>query len=56
MGELSGWVKIRPVNKFVSKIAISVYGVIQDFYAPLLVGENALEIEWLLEALERKSR
>jgi len=51
---VTGWGETRPVNPFVGETAISVDGAIRDFYAPLLVGQNALEIERLLEALERK--
>jgi len=51
---LTGWGEIRPVNPFVGETATSVYGAIRDFYAPLLIGQNALEIERLLESLERK--
>jgi muconate cycloisomerase len=51
---LTGWGEIRPVNPFVAETAMSVYGALRDFYAPLLVGQNAFEIERLLEALERK--
>jgi muconate cycloisomerase len=51
---LTGWGEIRPVNPFVGETATSVYGAIRDFYAPLLIGENAFEIERLLDSLERK--
>lgn len=51
---ITGWGEIRPVNPFVGETASSVYGAIRDFYAPLLVGKNAFEIEHLLDVLERK--
>lgn len=50
---LIGWGEIRPVNPFVGETAMSVYGAIRDFYAPALVGQDALQIEHRLEALER---
>lgn len=51
---ITGWGEIRPVNPFVGETASSVYGAIRDFYAPLLMGQNAYEIERLLYVLERK--
>jgi len=51
---LTGWGEIRPVNPFVGETATSVYAAIRDFYAPLLVAQNAFEIERLLDMLERK--
>jgi len=51
---ITGWGEIRPVNPFVGETTASVYGAIRDFYAPLLVNQNAFEIEHLLDKLERK--
>ena len=51
---LTGWGEIRPVNPFVGETATSVYAAIRDFYAPLLIAQNAFEIGRLLDALERK--
>ena len=47
---VEGYGEIRPINPFVGEMAGSMYPVIRDFYAPLMIGRNVIEIESLLNA------
>jgi muconate cycloisomerase len=51
---LSGWGEIRPVNPFVGETASSIFSSVRDFYAPLLIGRDAMEIQSLLNDCERR--
>src|SRR5258705_2964589 len=49
---LSGWGEIRPVNPFVGETAASMFTCLRDFYAPLCIGRDALQIEDILRHCE----
>ena len=49
---LSGWGEIRPVNPFVGETAASMFACLRDFYAPLCIGRDALQIEDILRHCE----
>ena len=49
---LSGWGEIRPVNPFVGETAASMFACLRDFYAPLCIGRDALQIEDILRSCE----
>lgn len=51
-GGLSGWGEVRPVNPFVGESAASMYATLKDFYGPLIMGRNALDIVDVLRACE----
>lgn len=51
-GGLSGWGLVRPVNPFVGETAASMFACLRDFYAPLCIGRNALNIEDILRGCE----
>ena len=48
-----GWGEIRPVNPFLGETAASIYHTLRDFYAPILVGRDALRIDAALSACEK---
>jgi len=52
-GGVSGWGIIRPVNPFVGETASSVFSTLRDFYAPALVGKDALRGTALLLQCEK---
>jgi muconate cycloisomerase len=47
-----GWGMVRPINPFVGETASAMFYALRDFYSPLLLGSNALQIESLLRACE----
>src|SRR3954470_13562969 len=49
---MSGWGEIRPVNPFVGETAASMFACLRDFYAPLCIGRDALNIEDILRNCE----
>ncbi len=51
-GGLSGWGLVRPVNPFVGETAASMFACLRDFYAPLCLNRDALQIEDLLRRCE----
>lgn len=51
-GGLTGWGLVRPINPFVGETASAMFYALRDFYSPLLLGRNALQIESLLRACE----
>ncbi|MDB5801403.1 MAG: hypothetical protein JWL63_2342 [Rhodocyclales bacterium] len=51
-GGLSGWGLVRPVNPFVGETAASMFACLRDFYAPLCIGRDALNIEDILRNCE----
>ena len=53
-GGLVGWGEVRPVNPFVGETAASIFSNLRDFYAPLLLGRNPMEIDGLWHELNRK--
>jgi muconate cycloisomerase len=53
-GGLSGWGEVRPVNPWIGETAASVYTCLRDFYAPLIVGLDAMNIEQVLRACHAK--
>jgi L-alanine-DL-glutamate epimerase-like enolase superfamily enzyme len=54
-GGLSGWGEVRPVNPFVGESAASMFATLRDFYGPLIVGRNALDIVGILRDCEQHS-
>jgi muconate cycloisomerase len=52
-GGVDGWGIIRPVNPFVGETASSVFSTLRDFYAPALVGKDALSGTALLLQCEK---
>lgn len=52
-GGITGWGEIRPVNPFLGETAASIYHTLRDFYAPIIVGRDALRIDAVLSACER---
>ena len=52
-GGISGWGEIRPVNPFLAETAASMFFALRDFYAPIIVGRDAFNIESILCACER---
>ena len=53
-GGVSGWAEVRPVNPWVGETAASVFACLRDFYAPVAMGMNAVDIEAVLRACLRK--
>ena len=53
-GGLIGWGEVRPINPFTSETAASMFSNIRDFYAPILIGRNAFDIESILGALDSR--
>jgi L-alanine-DL-glutamate epimerase-like enolase superfamily enzyme len=53
-GGLSGWGEVRPVNPWIGETAASVFSCLRDFYGPVLLGRNALDIERTLRACHAK--
>ncbi len=51
-GGINGWGLIRPVNPFVGETASSMFAALRDFYAPALVGKDALRWTALLRQCE----
>lgn len=53
-GGLSGWGEVRPVNPWIGETAASVFSCLRDFYGPLVLGRDALQIESVLRACHAK--
>jgi len=53
-GGLSGWGEVRPVNPWIGETAASVFGCLRDFYGPLILGRDAMQIESVLRACAAK--
>jgi L-alanine-DL-glutamate epimerase-like enolase superfamily enzyme len=53
-GGLVGWGEVRPINPFVGETAAAIFANLRDFYAPMLVGRNAVEIDAINRDLERR--
>ena len=53
-GGISGWGEVRPVNPWVGETAASVFACLRDFYGPLIIGRDALQIENVLRSCERQ--
>ncbi|MEO7726370.1 MAG: enolase C-terminal domain-like protein [Burkholderiales bacterium] len=51
---ISGWGEVRPVNPFVGETAASMFACLRDFYGPLCIGRDALQIEDILRYCELK--
>lgn len=51
---ISGWGEVRPVNPWIGETAASVFTCLRDFYAPLVLGRDALQIESVLRACQQK--
>ena len=51
-GGVTGWGEVRPINPFVGETAASMFHALRDFYATLVLGRNALQIEDTLRACE----
>jgi L-alanine-DL-glutamate epimerase-like enolase superfamily enzyme len=51
---ISGWGEVRPLNPWIGETAASVFACLRDFYAPLILGRDALDIEQLLRACFQK--
>lgn len=49
-GGITGWGEVRANNPFVGETAASMFSNVRDFYGPLLIGRNALDIDalWFL--------
>jgi L-alanine-DL-glutamate epimerase-like enolase superfamily enzyme len=52
-GGLSGYGEVRPVNPFVGESAASMFATLKDFYGPLVIGQNALDLDAVLRGCER---
>lgn len=53
-GGITGWGEARPINPFVGETAAGMFSNLRDFYAPLLIGRDAMQIEAALRACERR--
>jgi L-alanine-DL-glutamate epimerase-like enolase superfamily enzyme len=53
-GGLSGWGEVRPVNPWIGETAASIFSCLKDFYGPLILGQDAVQIERVLRSCERK--
>lgn len=53
-GGISGWGEVRPVNPWIGETAASVFNCLRDFYAPVLLGRDAMDIERVLRACHAK--
>jgi L-alanine-DL-glutamate epimerase-like enolase superfamily enzyme len=51
-GGITGWGEARPINPFVGETAAGMFSNLRDYYAPLLIGRNALQIEAAIRACE----
>lgn len=51
-GGITGWGEARPINPFVGETAAGMFGNLRDFYAPLLIGRDAMQIEAAIRACE----
>ena len=49
---ITGWGEARPINPFVAETAAAMYANLRDFYAPLLIGRDAMQIEAAIRACE----
>jgi L-alanine-DL-glutamate epimerase-like enolase superfamily enzyme len=53
-GGISGWGEVRPVNPWIGETAASVFTCLRDFYAPAILGRDALHIESVLRTCLQK--
>lgn len=53
-GGVSGWGEVRPVNPWIGETAASVFTCLRDFYAPLILGKDAMNIEQVVRACHAK--
>jgi L-alanine-DL-glutamate epimerase-like enolase superfamily enzyme len=53
-GGITGWGEVRPINPFVGETAAGMFSNLRDFYAPLLIGRDAMQIEAAIHACERR--
>lgn len=51
-GGITGWGEARPIAPFVGETAASMFSNVRDYYAPLLIGRNAFQIEAAIRACE----
>lgn len=51
-GGITGWGEARPINPFVGETASGMFSNVRDYYAPLLIGKNAMQIEAAIRACE----
>jgi L-alanine-DL-glutamate epimerase-like enolase superfamily enzyme len=51
-GGITGWGEARPINPFVAETAAGMFTNMRDFYAPLLLGRDAMQIEAAIRACE----
>lgn len=53
-GGLVGWGEVRPINPFTGETAAAMFSNLRDFFAPILIGRNAFDIESILVDLDRR--
>jgi L-alanine-DL-glutamate epimerase-like enolase superfamily enzyme len=53
-GGITGWGEARPINPFVAETAASMFSSLRDYYAPILIGRDAMQIEAALRECERR--
>ena len=53
-GGIVGWGEVRPINPFTGETAAAMFANVRDFYAPVLIGRNAFDIESILVDLDRR--
>lgn len=53
-GGITGWGEARPINPFVAETAAGMFSNLRDYYAPLLIGRDAIQIEAALRACEAR--
>jgi L-alanine-DL-glutamate epimerase-like enolase superfamily enzyme len=51
-GGITGWGEARPINPFVAETAAAMFTNMRDYYAPLLIGRDAMQIEATIRACE----
>lgn len=53
-GGITGWGEARPINPFVAETAAGMFTNMRDYYASLLIGRDAMQIEATLRACEAR--
>ena len=53
-GGFVGWGEVRPNNPFVGETAASMFSNVRDFYAPLLIGRDAMALDAIWYDMQRK--
>jgi len=53
-GGITGWGEARPINPFVAETAAGMFTNMRDYYAPLLIGRDAMQIEAALRSCEAR--